>query len=165
MKNQLPRQPLPHWPCWSALRPRRDPNLARNLAANCANCHGTNSRAVPGAGMEPIAGEPKRQAGQEDQGVPLRRPSGDGDAPDLEGLHRRADRPHRRLPGRTEIRRRPCSIVAISSRRPAPRRCHLFGGCAGGSGKATGHVVVVGGGYGGATALSTCACGATAASR
>ena len=37
----------------------QDPNLARNLAANCANCHGTNGKAVPGAGMEPIAGEPK----------------------------------------------------------------------------------------------------------
>ena len=39
----------------------RDPNLARNLAANCANCHGTNGKAVPGAGMEPIAGEPKEK--------------------------------------------------------------------------------------------------------
>ena len=36
-----------------------DPNLARNLAATCANCHGTNGKAVPGAGMEPLAGEPK----------------------------------------------------------------------------------------------------------
>lgn len=38
---------------------QQDPNLARNLAANCANCHGTNGRAVPGAGIEPLAGEPK----------------------------------------------------------------------------------------------------------
>ncbi len=37
----------------------QDPNLARHLAANCANCHGTNGKAVPGAGMEPLAGEPK----------------------------------------------------------------------------------------------------------
>jgi len=37
----------------------QDPNLARNLAANCANCHGTNGKAVPNPGMEPIAGEPK----------------------------------------------------------------------------------------------------------
>ena len=37
----------------------QNPNLARNLAANCANCHGTNGKAVPGAGMEPLAGEPK----------------------------------------------------------------------------------------------------------
>ena len=39
----------------------QDPNLARNLAANCANCHGTNGKAVPNAGMEPIAGEPKEK--------------------------------------------------------------------------------------------------------
>ena len=32
-----------------------DPNLARNLAATCANCHGTNGRAVPGAGMDALA--------------------------------------------------------------------------------------------------------------
>ena len=36
-----------------------DPNLARNLAATCANCHGTNGRAVPGAGMEALAGMEK----------------------------------------------------------------------------------------------------------
>jgi cytochrome c553 len=39
----------------------QDPNLARNLAANCANCHGTNGKAVPNAGMPPLAGEPKEQ--------------------------------------------------------------------------------------------------------
>lgn len=36
-----------------------DPNLGRNLAATCANCHGTNGRAVPGAGLDPLAGEDK----------------------------------------------------------------------------------------------------------
>ena len=36
-----------------------DPNLARNLAATCANCHGTNGRAVPGSGMDALAGEDK----------------------------------------------------------------------------------------------------------
>jgi cytochrome c553 len=36
-----------------------DPNLARNLAANCANCHGTNGKAVAGAGMATLAGQPK----------------------------------------------------------------------------------------------------------
>ena len=36
-----------------------DPNLARNLAATCANCHGTNGRAVEGSGIESIAGEDK----------------------------------------------------------------------------------------------------------
>ena len=33
-----------------------DPNLGRNLAAGCANCHGTNGQAVVGAGLEPLAG-------------------------------------------------------------------------------------------------------------
>ena len=36
-----------------------DPNLGRNLAATCANCHGTNGRAVPGAGMDALAGVEK----------------------------------------------------------------------------------------------------------
>ncbi len=39
----------------------QDPELARNLAANCANCHGTSGKAVPNAGMEPIAGEAKEK--------------------------------------------------------------------------------------------------------
>lgn len=34
-----------------------DPNLARNLAATCANCHGTNGHAVD-KGMEALAGVP-----------------------------------------------------------------------------------------------------------
>jgi cytochrome subunit of sulfide dehydrogenase len=33
-----------------------DPNLARNLAATCANCHGTNGNAR--GDMKPIAGMP-----------------------------------------------------------------------------------------------------------
>lgn len=36
-----------------------DPNLARNLAATCANCHGTNGKAVQGTGMSSLAGENK----------------------------------------------------------------------------------------------------------
>ena len=36
-----------------------DPNLGRNLAATCANCHGTNGKAVPGSGMSSLAGESK----------------------------------------------------------------------------------------------------------
>ena len=39
--------------------PAPDPNLARNLAATCANCHGTNGRAVQSAGNEELAGVPK----------------------------------------------------------------------------------------------------------
>ena len=33
-----------------------DPNLARTLAATCANCHGTNGKAVPGAGLDALNG-------------------------------------------------------------------------------------------------------------
>ncbi|WP_324516264.1 c-type cytochrome [Zoogloea sp.] len=33
-----------------------DPTLARNLAATCANCHGTDGRAQPGPGMDALAG-------------------------------------------------------------------------------------------------------------
>ena len=49
----------PALPLLPAPAAAQDPNLARNLAANCATCHGTNGKAVPGAGMEPFAGEPK----------------------------------------------------------------------------------------------------------
>ena len=38
---------------------RPDPDLARNPAATCANCHGTNGRAVQSAGNEELAGVPK----------------------------------------------------------------------------------------------------------
>ena len=37
----------------------QDANLARNLAATCANCHGTNGQAQPG--MVSIAGADKAQ--------------------------------------------------------------------------------------------------------
>lgn len=36
-----------------------DSNLARNLAATCANCHGTNGRSV--GANESLAGEPKEK--------------------------------------------------------------------------------------------------------
>jgi len=36
-----------------------DPNLGRNLAATCANCHGTNGQAVKGSGMDALAGMEK----------------------------------------------------------------------------------------------------------
>ena len=39
----------------------QDPDLARNLAATCSNCHGTNGKAVPGAGIDPLAGEPQEK--------------------------------------------------------------------------------------------------------
>jgi sulfide dehydrogenase cytochrome subunit len=37
----------------------QDPHLARNLAATCANCHGTNGKSL--GGMESLAGEPKEK--------------------------------------------------------------------------------------------------------
>ena len=39
-----------------------DQNLARNLAATCANCHGTNGHAVPGSGADALAGLDKGKA-------------------------------------------------------------------------------------------------------
>jgi cytochrome c553 len=36
-----------------------DPYLGRNLAATCANCHGTNGHAVKGSGMDALAGMDK----------------------------------------------------------------------------------------------------------
>ena len=36
-----------------------DPNLARNLAATCANCHGTEGSSVQGEAMVPLRGLPK----------------------------------------------------------------------------------------------------------
>jgi sulfide dehydrogenase cytochrome subunit len=41
-------------PAWAQ---GRDPNLARNLASNCANCHGTNGQAI--APMPMLAGQSK----------------------------------------------------------------------------------------------------------
>lgn len=38
-----------------------DPNLGRNLAATCANCHGTDGKAVPGSGLDSLAGESKEK--------------------------------------------------------------------------------------------------------
>lgn len=36
-----------------------DPNLGRNLAATCANCHGTNGHAVKGGAIDALAGMEK----------------------------------------------------------------------------------------------------------
>lgn len=36
-----------------------DPNLGRNLAATCANCHGTNGQALKSSGMDALAGMEK----------------------------------------------------------------------------------------------------------
>ena len=42
---------------WAAGPP--DLNLARNLAATCANCHGTNGQALAGSGIDALAGVDK----------------------------------------------------------------------------------------------------------
>lgn len=36
-----------------------DPNLGRNLAATCANCHGTNGSAVKSTGLDALTGVEK----------------------------------------------------------------------------------------------------------
>lgn len=38
-----------------------DPNLGRSLAATCANCHGTNGHALPGSGLDALAGADKEK--------------------------------------------------------------------------------------------------------
>jgi cytochrome c553 len=64
-QNWRPSVKLPHLTlalCLAAttgIASAQDPNLARNLAASCANCHGTNGVAVVGSGMAPLAGADK----------------------------------------------------------------------------------------------------------
>jgi cytochrome c553 len=47
---------LPVVPAMAQTAPAPDPHLARNLAATCANCHGTHGNAR--GDMKPIAGVP-----------------------------------------------------------------------------------------------------------
>jgi cytochrome subunit of sulfide dehydrogenase len=48
-----------------AVAQRSDPNIGRNLAAACANCHGTNGVSQPG--MPSLAGQPRRYLEQQMQ--------------------------------------------------------------------------------------------------
>ena len=50
----MPIAAVPHAPTALAAD-RPDPELARNLAATCANCHGTNGN-VRGKDVKPLAG-------------------------------------------------------------------------------------------------------------
>jgi len=43
----------------AALAQSPDALQVRSLAATCANCHGTDGRAVTGAGMPALAGQPR----------------------------------------------------------------------------------------------------------
>jgi len=45
--------------CLALAAQAQDPDLARNLAATCANCHGTNGHALGDA--KTLAGEPKEK--------------------------------------------------------------------------------------------------------
>jgi cytochrome c553 len=47
------------WLAFAGTAQAADPNLARNLAATCANCHGTNGQSVKGSGMDALAGMEK----------------------------------------------------------------------------------------------------------
>lgn len=48
-------------PLAQAQQPAADPHLARNLAATCANCHGTNGKAAPGSTVASLAGRPREE--------------------------------------------------------------------------------------------------------
>ena len=141
----------------SATAQGSDPNLGRNLAATCANCHGTNGVSV--GGIESLAGKPKDEIVRKMQEFK----SGTKPATIMhaarEGLHRRADRAPRRLVrgAEGEVRGDDMSIqrrdflkalgaAGLGSAAAALPGCATTGGGAGGK------VVVVGGGYGGATA-------------
>ncbi|MCK7496636.1 MAG: cytochrome c [Comamonadaceae bacterium] len=86
----------------SATAAAADPNLARDLAATCASCHGTNGKSV--GGMEPLDGETKQKIIDKINEYKSRRQAGDDHAPDRQGLHRSADRTDRRLLLAAEIR-------------------------------------------------------------
>jgi cytochrome c553 len=90
--------------CCTGAAQAADPNLARNLAATCANCHGTNGNAVKGSGMMrwPAWKRPRSLQKLADF------KSGDKPASIMhqisQGLYRSATRPDRHLLRRTEIR-------------------------------------------------------------
>jgi cytochrome c553 len=48
-------------PAATAQGPAPDPTLGRNLAATCANCHGTDGRGAPGSAVPGLAGRNKEE--------------------------------------------------------------------------------------------------------
>ncbi len=84
-----------------------DPNLARNLAATCANCHGTNGVSV--GEVASLAGKPKDELVRKMQDYKKGTDARNDHAAAGQGLHRRADRARRRLVrgAESKVRERP----------------------------------------------------------
>ena len=57
MNKTLPVLAAAIWALCAPATHAADPNLGRNLAATCANCHGTDGNSV--GGMEVLAGMPR----------------------------------------------------------------------------------------------------------
>ena len=120
--NRLPLAAAAHWLLGRAgWRMAQDAHLARNLAATCANCHGTNGQAR--GDMKPLAGVSADKIIAADGRLQERRPARDDHAPDRQGLHRRADQADRRAisppssPGSEEPRHEPNDSIELSRRR------------------------------------------------
>jgi sulfide dehydrogenase cytochrome subunit len=58
----------------------------KSLAATCANCHGTDGRAVNGSSVPTIAGMPREYLAHPAQGIQGRHPPRHRDAPAQQGL-------------------------------------------------------------------------------
>jgi cytochrome c553 len=72
----------------------------KSLAATCANCHGTNGKVVDGSAVTSLAGLDKNYIVAQMKAFKDFKPgdpAGHGDAPDQQGLQRRADRVAGRL--------------------------------------------------------------------
>ena len=125
----------------------------RGLAATCAQCHGTDGRPAVGSIVPALAGRAGDRHGAANARVQGRQSTGHRDDSTGEGLQRRADPSARGLLRGAKMK---------AARGPSRRRvlqtaaAGLLGSLAGcattRSGPAAARVIVVGGGYGGATA-------------
>ena len=138
----------------AAQQPDATALYVKSLAATCATCHGTNGRAVEASAVPGLAGMNAALFQRADEGVQERRARGDGDAPAREGLQRCADRRTRRLlRGATALKGAP--MMQRRSFLQGTSALSLLGlsACATPSrAPTTAKVLVIGGGYGGATA-------------